>query len=82
MNDSPRLNTRLPRELWRKLRSLAASWGCTHDDAVRRLIAQSGGDRLATGLPSESGAEAEAHSTLMGPQEARRDAQAKELAEI
>jgi hypothetical protein len=74
MNDSPRLNTRLPRELWRKLRSLAASWGCTHDDAVRRLIAQSGGDRPATGLPSESGAEAKAQlqrsgaaETLMGP---------------
>ena len=61
MDDAPRLNTRLPRELWRALRLLATRWGLTHDQVVRKLIVDAGG------LPSESGAEAKAHETLMGP---------------
>lgn len=38
-----RLNTRLPPLFWRELRKLAASWGMTHDQAVRRLIADACG---------------------------------------
>jgi len=33
-----RLNTRLPAELWRALRRLAARWGVTPDQAVRRCL--------------------------------------------
>lgn len=53
MNDSRlRLNTRLPPILWRALRRLAAGWGITHDQAIRKLIGDAGG---VAAIPHENG---------------------------
>jgi hypothetical protein len=45
MNDDNRLrlNTRLPPILWKALRRLASQDGITHDQEVRKLIADAGG---------------------------------------
>jgi len=64
MNDSPRLNTRLPRPLWRALRALAQRWGLTTDQTVRKLIADAGG------LP---GPHAARHDELTGQGAPRED---------
>ena len=65
MNDSPRLNTRLPRALWAVLRLLGTRWGLTHDQVVRKLIADAGGlpAQSAQDAPGSTGASQGANTT-------------------
>jgi hypothetical protein len=64
-----RLNTRLPPILWAALRRLAGADGLTHDQEVRKLIADAGGVQEApgsTGRLAEGVGVDEGHGRLRG----------------
>ncbi len=64
-----RLDTRLSKELWAKLRRLARGWDVNHDEAVRRLIDSGGGETayVAPGSSEASSSAARSHASLLKP---------------